>query len=288
MQLTIKYDNSREGLFFIPMEHKAINFTVHDSANRQLVQLTDGELKAKFGITSDELHSTDNVLHDDDFIRVPILLLPSSSEFEILTVTFVSPLDPKKYSKSRSMSMTLKFGIRISPYEFAIKSPRYTIVEGPYDLHVEIKTSNDYKIGHDYQISVEPEGSSKIVMPSKLVPNIARFYVSNMDFNSDFKGRISIGIADSTINTAAAIALAGILIPALLIGGQLLAGRLFVPTLELLGGVIAVLIGSRVWVIEDKHIMKRWVGAYHVIIGLNAVAFTIWFLTWLLGDIKTF
>ncbi len=289
MKLGIKYDNTREGIFFIPVEDRLTDIEVHDSKGRQLTQLSPQELEERFNISMTDVSSKTNIFHKDDFIRIAVLLLPSDSEFEILTITFVSPLDPERYSTSnKSLNMKMSFGLRISPSEFTIDSQKYVIEKKPYDLHITFSVGDDYKIQSNYNIEVKPQENSKIVTPSKKTPNLVKFHVTDMDFESDVVGNVIIGIADSTANTAAAISVAGILVPILLVFGQIAIGDLFLPTLEILGGVIAVLIGSRILVIQEKYIMKRWIGLYHIVLALNAVAFTSWFIVWMMINFRTF
>lgn len=75
--------------------------------------------------------------------------------------------------------------------------------------------------------------------------------------------------------------MAGILVPTILLFGQILANKLFIPTLEILGGMIVVLIGSRVWIIRDRYVMKRWVRIHYSILIYNAAIFMIWFMIWM-------
>lgn len=277
MRLTVKYDKS--DVLFIPVEDKSIDIDVRDSSGGQMIQLSPGELENRFGITGDDM-SDDHIPHGEKFVRVPVLLNAPNSGFETVTVTYVSPLDPRRYSASgRSFNMSMVFGFRITPGEFSIGSSKYEIKKAPYDLHITMETGDDYKIRDDYEISVEPQKGASIVKQSKKTTNLAAFHIS-MDFDSEVCGKITIVIADSLSNTAAVISAAGTAIPVLLIAIQIATGNLLESTLEILGGVIAVLIGSRIWVIQDKYIMRRWVGLYHATLILNSVLFVLWLVFW--------
>ncbi len=288
-KLVIKYDNKQERVFFIPVEDKLTDIEVRDSKGRELSQLSPKELEEKFDISVSDVSSKENVSHDHEFIRIPVLLLPSDSEFETLMVTYTSPIDPKIYSTSnKSLNMKIKFGLRISPSEFVINSPKYVIEKTPYDIHITINAGDDYKIQKDCKITVTPKGRTKITTQSKRIPNLVKFHISEMGFESDVLGSVIIRIADSTANAAAAVSIAGIIVPVLLVMGQIVVGELFLPTLEILVGVIVILIGSRMLVIQDKYIMNRWIGLYRVILAVNALAFFIWFLVWMMKNYGIF
>ena len=286
IQLTIKYDHTREGVFFIPVEDKLTSLDVQDSRGRQLPQLSPKELEDKFAITQDEISSKDKITHDESFVRIPILLFPSDSEIEILTVTFVSTIDPKKYFVTKySPNMKMVFRFRITPSEFAINSGKHIIEKHPYSLDMVFKVGDDYKIKDHTKIHIDPAGTSKVIEPEKELPNMLRFHVEDMDFTSNATGKITVGISESTSNVAWAISVAGIIIPPFLVLTQIAAWKLFQPTLEILGGVLAVLIGSRIWIVQDKYIMKKWADLHHAILVINASMFVLWFTLWLSGRI---
>ena len=286
MQLTIKYNNTHEGVFFVPIEDKLTHLDVLDSKGRRLPQLSLKELEDKFAITRDEITSKDRVTHDESFVRIPILLYPSDSEFEILTVTFISTIDPKKYFVTKySPNMKMIFGFRITPSEFAINSEKHIIEKHPYVLDMTFKVGDDYKIKDHTKIHVDPAGESKVIEPEKELPNMLKLHVEDMDFASNVTGKITVGISESTSNVAWAISVAAIIIPLFLVFSQIAVGRLFQPTLEILGGVIAVLIGSRIWIVQDKYIMKKWAELHHGILIINACVFILWFILWLSGMI---
>ena len=280
INLTIKYDNTKESVFFVPIENKSIDIDVYDSRGKRMTQLPEKELKRKFDISASDM-TDEHITHNEKFSRIPVLLLPSDSEFETVTITYISPLDPKRYStKDKSLNMNMIFGFRISPGEFSINSPKYEIEKIPYDLHVTIETGKDYKLKDDYEAGVKPAKSSVITKQSKKTTNLVTFRVFNLDFDSEAHGKITIGVAESTANAATVILITGIAIPIFLIAIQILTNRLFYTTPEILGGVIAVLIGSRIWIIQDKYIMKRWIGLYRVTFGFNAAIFVFWFILW--------
>lgn len=257
LKITIKYDNTKEGVFFVPMEDKLTDFDVIDSKGRQLPQLSARELENRFKITPSEIRSQ-NTMGDDTFTQIPVLLLPSTSEFEVLTITYVSAIDPKKYAVSQySPNMKMIFGFNIIPSEFSINSAKYVIDKHPYSLDIVFKPDDDYKINDDVEIHVDPAGDSQIIKPKKKIPNLLAFHIDNMDFESRVTGKITVALSQATTNAALAVSLAAIAIPLLLITSQIVIGKLFIPTLEILGGVIAVLIGSRIWIVRDKYMMCR-------------------------------
>lgn len=280
MTLTVKRDNKKECVFFVPMEDVLAEISVHDSAGKQLAQLSPKELEDRFGITPDEVSSKHGVAHEESFVRIPVLLLPSGSEIEVLTIRFASPIDPKKYSDSGVFRKNITFGLRISPNEFDIGSSRHSVEKRPCDIHVTIKTGKDYKIHDDYEVDAGPNKVT-VTKPSRKIPNLVTFHVSDMDFDGNITGRFPIGIVDSSANTASIILIAGILIPLFLVASQRVAGVWFTPTPEIIGGVIAVVIGSRVWVIQDKYLMSRLIWVYRCTLIVNAVAFVTWFLCWI-------
>ncbi len=281
MTLTIKYDNTQECVFFIPVEDKLTDVTVTNSMGRVLPHLSPKELWDKFGIDLDDL-PPGAAKQKRRFERIPILVLPSDSRIEVLSITFVSPLDPKKYlTARRSPNMWIKFGFRITPGEFAIDSKNHVLERSPYDLHVTFKAGSDYAILNHTKVRVDPPGDSQTIEPKKDMPNLLTFYVKNADFDCVVDGMITVGIAESTSNAAFAISIAGVVIPMFLVAGQIITQSFFTPTLEILGGIIALLIGSRIWIIQDKYIMRRWVDIQHGIIILNVVMFLGWFVFWM-------
>lgn len=278
---TIKYDSDKPSLFFMPANDILENLEIKDSQGRHLTVLSEKELLDEFGIDKHEMLGKareDGIETTEGLDVIPILCLPSESKYEKIFITYTVPIKKSRYALKRvSPNIEINFRFKVLPYEMFWKVPNYELANKPFELHILVNVGDDYRINGEPVVHVYPEGDREIQKVKEARFNTFGYYIGDMRFDNVVMGHLRIGLTGSLLNTAKIISGITMILPILLVSLPIFTGKIFDPTLEILGGSIALLIGERFWVLKDRYIMTRWIHFQYGLIILNGGAFVLWY-----------
>ena len=279
---TIKYDYNHESLFLFPAHDVLEDLEIKDSEGRHLVVLSAKELKLKFDISKHE------ILNDvsDDTPRgtldvIPILLLPSKSAYEKVFITYTSSIKEDRYESTMfNPDININFRFHVTPKEYRFTCKNYDISDETFDVYVIVKCNEDYRIINSGKISIHPINKGKIITARQNTFGTNGYFIENVGFDDILTGNIIVGLNDSLLKTAKIVTFICTVVPIVLIFIPLLFDKFFIPTLEILAGSMALLIGERFWILKDKKIMKRWGTIQRSLLLFNGLAFVFWLWQW--------
>ena len=280
---SIKIEGEEDSIFFMPATNILDNLEIKNSQGRHMTVVSREELKKKFGIDYDIVCKEiigNSKEAPKDFGIIPIICTPTRSGYDKIFATYTLPIKESEYKpKKLSPDIEIGFEFKAAPYEVIRTGGMMSDKE--FELHLLIKVGTDYKIIKEPDIYMKPSGNDKIIGGEASNVNTRKYYVKNMKFGYQVTGVIRIGLADSLSITSKIISGVTIILPIMLLSLQVIFEKVFIPTLEILGGSIALLIGERVWVLKDRYIMRGWIKLQRMLIVLNGVAFGAWFLMYL-------
>ncbi|CAI9832459.1 membrane hypothetical protein [Nitrosopumilaceae archaeon] len=287
---TIKIEGEGDSIFFMPASDILENLEIRNSQGRHMTVISRAELEEKFGIDYDRVRREmvgEGMDVPEDLGIIPIVCTPTRSGYEKIFATYTSPIKVDRYESKRfSRDIEIAFRFKVVTYEMIRAGGMMS--DRPFELHVLVKVGEDYRIIGDPAIHVYPDQDDKKIRGARESrENTYKYYVESMRFGNVVIGKVRIALARSLSTTAKIISGVTAILPVMLISLQIMFSKVFVPTLEILGGSIALLIGERVWVLKDRYIMRRWVRLQHWLIGVNGAAFLIWFVLYLSGAIES-
>ena len=106
------------------------------------------------------------------------------------------------------------------------------------------------------------------------------YYVKKVDFHNLIIGQVTVILTPKVRKTVTTISAIAFAVPVFILGVQVLFDKLFEATPEIIGLSMALLVGGRVWVINDVYIMQRWLKMHNHILIINGTVFIIWFWIW--------
>ena len=137
---TIKYDNKKSSLFFIPVHDILEDLEIKNSHGKHLIVLSDRELLEQFGIDkTNRIPSEGNSAQSLD--AIPILLTPSDSPYEKIFFTYTAPIKLDRYEKTKfSPVINIDFRFKVIPHEFRFLTDKYDLDQQPFDVHILFKS----------------------------------------------------------------------------------------------------------------------------------------------------
>lgn len=277
---TIKYDSSASELLLIPAPDILEDLEIRDSTGTHLTVLSDSELLHKFGLNKSELLSENKEyrnLSDDRSDIIAVLIPPSASEYQKVFCTYTAAIREDRYAKTKfSPDMSIQFKFRIVPSEYMLS----IIEKQPFDVHIMFKIKDDYRINDDYKINIYPKSDRKILKSNENTEHSISWFVPKMEFGDVAVGMVNLGLSYSLLNSARTVTAISALAPLMLIGIQLYFQKFFIPTLEIIGGAIALLVGSQFWILKDRYLLSRWKRLQTYLVALNSILFAVWLVIW--------
>lgn len=283
---TIKYDCKQENLFFIRTHDILEDLEITDSQGKHLTVLSEGELLERFGIDKKaELAKNKHSTSSDVWDIIPILLPISDSVYQKIFFTYTEPVKLRRYEKSKfSMDIDIDFKFKIIPSEHQLFSEKYQIANDPFDVHILFKSGQDYQISKTYDMHVYADSDDDVVQAKQNTDGSVGYFLQGIGFEDIIVGRVEVKLVDSLRKTATIISIIALALP-LLFGIPLLFDLFFIPTLEILGISMILLVGERIWILKDKYIMARWVKLQKILLAFNGFVFVIWMVLWMLKNI---
>ncbi len=289
---TIKYDNTKSNVFFIPVHDILEDLEIKNSRGNHLVVLSDRELYDMFGIVKPKLSNSGGNTSRASPDVIPILLPRSDSPYEKIFFTYITPIKRKRYAKSKfSPSINIDFRFKIVPSEFIVFPDKYQIDEKPFDIHILFKSGDDYQIKNAFKLRVYPDKNDNIMPAKQNTIGTYGYFIRDVEFNDVIMGDIDVGLMDSILNTAKIISIIATIIPVILLIvpfylmtiSKFDFDTLFHTTPTIIAISMGMLIGERLWVLRDTFIMKQWIRLQKTLIGFNGFVFVVWFLIFMIA-----
>ena len=278
---TIKYDNTKMGLFFMPVHDILEDLEIKDSQGRHMAVLSDKELLEQFGIDKSKNLPNPEGNSARTLDVIPILLTPSNSPYEKIFFTYTAPIKLDRYEKTKfSPEINIDFRFKVIPHEFMLFTDKYDIKRQPFDIHILFKAEDNYTIRGLSKINIYPQKDDHVIQAKQNTSGSIGYFIPAVEFDDVIIGNVNVGLADSLLNTATIVSIITLLVPSILLAIPFVFGKFFTPTLEIIGGSIALLIGERLWIFKDKFIMRRWLGIQKSLLIFNGFAFFIWLVLW--------